>query len=141
MRDAFGDVLLDFLPRARGGGLLQFLARRSISARHRFSRLPCRNVQLDSGLTWTLARARVGARALSADREALAMTRAAVAAEIDEALDRHLHLAAQIAFHRKALHALAQALELGVVQILDLARALHAGRGADRLRARASDAV
>src|SRR5687768_8821915 len=69
------------------------------------------------------------------------MARAAVAAEIDETLDRHLHLAAQIAFDRQPLHALAQALELTVVQILDLARALHPGRGADRLRARAPDAI
>jgi hypothetical protein len=69
------------------------------------------------------------------------MARAAVAAEIDETLDRHLHLAAQVAFHRQALHVLAQPLELGVVQVLDLARALHAGGGADRLRARTTDAV
>src|SRR5207344_3600927 len=74
-------------------------------------------------------------------RQALAMARAAVAVEIDETLDRHLHLAAQVAFHREPADALADALELGVGQLLDLAAALHAGGGADRLRARAADAV
>src|SRR4030095_10694014 len=60
---------------------------------------------------------------------------------VDEALDRHLHLAAQVALDGEALHVLTQAVELGVVQILDLAVALYAGGGADRLRARAADAV
>src|SRR5918999_4391386 len=69
------------------------------------------------------------------------MARAAVALQIDQALDRHLHLAAQIAFDRQLLHVLAQPVELGVGQVLDLARALHAGCAADRLRARAADAI
>jgi hypothetical protein len=68
------------------------------------------------------------------------MAMAAVAAEVHQALDRHRHLAAQIAFDRKALHVFAQPVELGVGQVLDLARGLHAGRGADRLRTGAPDA-
>jgi hypothetical protein len=37
-------------------------------------------------------------RALPVNREALAVTEAAVAAEVHQALDVHLHFAAQIAF-------------------------------------------
>src|SRR5262245_33410630 len=41
----------------------------------------------------TLARARIGVRALTADRQALAVTQAAIAAEVHEALDVHRHFA------------------------------------------------
>src|SRR5271154_4365879 len=44
-----------------------------------------------------LARARVGVGALAADRQALAVTQAAVAAEIHQTLDVHRHFAAQVA--------------------------------------------
>src|SRR4029077_13724015 len=70
----------------------------------------------------------------------LAVARAAVAAEVDQALDRHLHLAAQVALDGEARHTLADALELGVGEVLDLAIRLHVRRGADRLRARGTDA-
>src|SRR6185295_11374096 len=102
---------------------------------------PCLNVQFDGGFARSLAGSRVGARALTAHRQSLAMARAAVAAEIDQALDRHLHFAAQVALDGELLHVLAQAVELGVGQVLDLARALHAGGGADGLRAGAADAI
>src|SRR5262245_24748056 len=43
---------------------------------------------------------RVGVGALSVDREVLTVTEAAVAAEIHQALDVHLHFAAKVALHR-----------------------------------------
>src|ERR1044071_1132296 len=86
--------------------------------------LPDWHVQLDRRLARTLPRARIGAGALAAHRQALAMARAAVALQVDQPLDRHLDLAAQIALDREPLHALAQPVELGVVQVLDLAVAL-----------------
>src|ERR1041385_4438955 len=46
---------------------------------------------------WALARARVGVRARSAHWEVAAMTATAIAAEIDQALDVELHVAAKIA--------------------------------------------
>ena len=96
---------------------------------------------LDRGLARALAGARVGARALAAHRQALAVARAAVAAQVDQPLDRHLHFAAQVAFDRQARDAFAHPLHLGVGQVLDLAVRLDAGGDADRLGARAADAV
>jgi hypothetical protein len=96
---------------------------------------------LDCGLARALARARVGFRALAAHRKSLAMARAAVATQVNQALDGHLHLAAQVTFDRQARDALAQPVHLGIRQVLDLAVRLDAGADADRLRARAADAV
>ena len=79
VRDALGDVLLDLLARARGSGLLQLLARRCVSVAMIYARLPGLDVEFDRGLARTLARPRVGARALAAHRQALAVARAAVA--------------------------------------------------------------
>src|ERR1051326_6540636 len=62
------------------------------------------HVQLDRGLARSLPRARVGARALPAHRQALAVPRAAVALQVDQAADRHLNFAAQVAFDGEALH-------------------------------------
>src|SRR5689334_6737643 len=142
MGDALGDVLLDFLARARGCRLLQLLARRRVSAGHRDSLggLPGLNVEFDRRLARPLARARVGARALPPHRQPLAVAHTAVATEVHEPLDRHRNLAAQVAFDGEARHVLANALELRVVEVLDLARALHPCRRANRLRARAADA-
>src|SRR5205085_6675250 len=103
--------------------------------------LPCWDVEFDGRLARTFARARVGARTLPAYWQALAMARAAIAAEIDQALDRHLHFAAQVAFDGELGDALADAIELAVVQILDLAVRLHAGRSENRLGASAADAI
>ena len=85
--NAFGDVLLDLLARARGGGLLQLLARRCVSASHVLCGLPCWHVEFDRGFPRPLAGTGVGAGALAAHRQALAMARAAIAAEVDQALD------------------------------------------------------
>src|SRR5206468_2134654 len=54
------------------------------------------HVQLDCRLARSLPGTRVGASALAAHRQALAVPRAAVALQVDEPLDRHLHLAAQV---------------------------------------------
>src|SRR5215510_7850221 len=59
-----------------------------------------RSVQLHGLLARALARARVGARALAADRQALAVAQAAVRAEVHETLDVHGILAAQVALDR-----------------------------------------
>src|SRR5204863_36290 len=75
-----------------------------------------------------------------AHRQALAMTHAAVAAQVHEALDRHRHFPAQIAFDGELLHVLAQAVEIRVGEILDLARTLHTGGDADGVGARAANA-
>src|SRR6185503_19197581 len=116
VRDALGHVLLDLLARARGSGLLQLLARRCVTASH-LCGLPGLDVELDRCLARTLARPRVGPGPLPAYRETFAVTRAAVAVQVDQALDRHLHFAAQVALDREAPHALADALELGVGQL------------------------
>src|SRR5438067_13144978 len=141
MRDTLRHVLLDLLARAGRRGLLQLLARRCVSASHALYGFPCGYVEFDRRLTRPLARAGVGARALAAHRQSLAMARAAVRVEIDQPLDRHLHLAAQVTFDGELGDVLADLLELAVVQILDLARALHAGGSENRLRARAADAI
>ena len=50
-----------------------------------------------AALLRALARARVRARALPADRQALAVAHAAVAAQVHQALDAHRHFAPQVA--------------------------------------------
>src|SRR4051812_18055297 len=52
----------------------------------------------EDALTGSLARTRVRVRALPVDREALTVTETAVATEVHQALDVHLHLTAQVAF-------------------------------------------
>src|SRR5690606_3663610 len=95
----------------------------------------------DAGPTRALARARVGARALAAHGQPPAMPVAAVAAEIHQPLDRHRHLATQVALDREAPDLVAQPLELGVVQVLDLLVERNVRRLADLARARPADAV
>ena len=50
------------------------------------------------GLARTLAGAGIGLGALAADGQALAVTQAAVAADVHQTLDVHAHLGAQVAF-------------------------------------------
>src|SRR6185437_2371139 len=88
-----------------------------------------------------LARARVRARALAADRQTLAMAHAAVAAEVHQPLDAHRHFAAKIAFDGELADVLAQLVHLRVGQVLDLRAGQYARRNADRLGARSPDAV
>src|SRR5215213_10293326 len=98
------------------------------------------DVQFDGCLARPLACTRIRARTLTTCRQSFAVARAAVAAKIHESLDRHRNLAPQIALDREALDVLAQLVHFCVVQVLDLARSLHAGSRADRLCACATDA-
>src|SRR5499427_210977 len=79
-----------------------------------------RNVDLDGRLSRSLAGTGVGAGALSAHGQALAMARAAVAAQVDQALDVDLHFATQVPFDRELGDLLAQSLHVGLRQVLDL---------------------
>src|SRR6476646_214727 len=98
--------------------------------------------QRDStALLRTLARARVRARTLAANRQSLAMADPAIAAEVHQSLDAHRHLAAQIAFDGEFADVLAQLVHLRIGQILDLRVGCDTRRDANRLRARAADAV
>src|SRR5438552_1046406 len=89
--------------------------------------------------TRALAGARIGTRALAAQRQATAMTQAAVGAQIDQTLDAHADFATQIAFDRELLHFGTNLLDFGLGQRLDLGRRVHARRGTDQLRPRAAD--
>src|SRR5664279_2322880 len=91
-----------------------------------------------AALPRTLAGARVGLGALAADRQAAAMAKAAIAAQVHQPLDVDRHLAAQVALDRDTAELLADALEIDVAQVLDLSVPGHAGRGADLLRRRAA---
>ena len=51
-----------------------------------------------NGLLRSLAGARIGAGALAAHGQIAAMAQTAIAADLDQPLDIHLHFAAQIAF-------------------------------------------
>ena len=79
----------------------------------------------------TLAGARVGVRALAADRQALAMTQAPVAAQVHQTLDVHRHFAAEVALDPVvAVDGFADPQDLGVGQLVDAAL----GRDADLAR-------
>src|SRR6185369_7818707 len=98
---------------------------------------------LDHGarLARTLAGAGVRAGALTANRQAAAMTEAAIAAQVHQALDVDRHLATQVAFDRQAADFLTNLFEVGVGQVLDLAIERNTARFADLLRGRAADAI
>src|SRR5437660_1622035 len=82
------------------------------------------------------------AAALAADRQALAVAEAAVAAEVHQALDVERDLAAQVAFDLVALlEGFADAVDLVVGQVLGPARRIEVGGGADLPRAGVADAV
>src|SRR5712691_12137558 len=99
-----------------------------------------RGGDLDRGLARTLPRARVGAGTLAANRQSLAMTGAAIAAQVHQPLDIHRHLAAQVALDGESCHLLAQALHVGLRQVFDFRILIDLGCTVDRLRARATDA-
>src|SRR5436189_4737038 len=94
-----------------------------------------------AALLRTLARARVRARALTANRQSLAMTDAAIAAEVHQSLDAHRHLAAQVALDGELADVLAQLVHLRIGQVLDLRVGCDTRCDANRLGARAADAV
>src|SRR5476651_163683 len=67
-----------------------------------------------------LAGAGIGVGALTADRQALAVTQAPVAAQIHQALDVHRHVAAQIALDQKvAVDDFADLDDFGLGQVAD----------------------
>jgi hypothetical protein len=69
-----------------------------------------------------LARTRVGVGALAAHRETPAMTKTAIAAKVQEALDVHRHFAAQIAFDEVvAVDGFADLNDLRFRQVMDAA--------------------
>src|SRR5262245_36726677 len=98
-------------------------------------------LQRGGALLRALARARVGAGALAAHRQAAAMAHAAIGAQVHQALDVDRDLAAQVALDRQARDLLADLLELLVGEVLDLLGIGDAHRVADLLRGRTADAV
>src|SRR3982751_1316112 len=73
-------------------------------------------------LARTLAGASIGTSTLTAHREGFAMTEAAVAAEIHQALDALLHFAARVAFDLdRSVDGVADGLDVGFGQLVDLA--------------------
>ena len=70
--------------------------------------------------TRAFARARIGPRALAAQRQAAAMPNASVATEIHQSLDVHRDFTAQIALDGELRDDLAQARDLGLREVLDL---------------------
>src|SRR5437016_1876190 len=80
---------------------LVFRVTRGESARERISNslaLRRRDFLAGDRFGGTLAGARVRVRALAANRQTLAVTHAAIAAQIHQPLDVHRHFAAQVAF-------------------------------------------
>src|ERR1043166_5198938 len=98
-------------------------------------------LELNGGFARTLARARVGTRALTAYRQAAAMALAPIGAEIHQALDVHRNLAPQIALDRELADKLPQLVHIVIGQVFDLARHVDSSRRADPARAIAADAV
>src|SRR3546814_20430608 len=76
--------------------------------------------------TRPLAGTRIGAGTLAAHGQTTLMAHAPISSQIDQALDRELHFATQIAFDGKYADVSANALELGIGQILHLLRRVDA---------------
>jgi hypothetical protein len=91
MRHAHHDVLLFFLARARAFA----------SALLVISHLTSYFLLAGDRLGGTFAGAGVGVGALAADRQALAVTQAAIAAQVHQALDVHRHFTAQVALDQE----------------------------------------
>src|ERR1700760_684236 len=85
-----------------------------------------RRVHLHGLLARALACARIGARALAAHRQALAMPNTAIAAEIHQTLDVHGHLAPQVTLDGEFRHLRAQGCDFRLRQVLDLDAVLDA---------------
>jgi ribosomal protein S11 len=78
---------------------------------------------------------------LAAQRQAAAMTEAAVRTEVHQALDRHADLTTQVAFDGELADLRAQALDFRLGQVTDLGRQVDPGRLADLLGTGTADAV
>src|SRR5262249_175949 len=84
--------------------------------------------------------ARVGACTLAAQRQTAAVAQTTIRAEVDQALDADADFATQVAFDRELRHFLAQFLDLGFGQRLDLGRRIDSRGRTDLLPPRAADA-
>src|SRR3954454_3524293 len=90
----------------------------------------------------TLAGARIGLGALNADREALAVAAALVAADLDLAPDIGLTLATEVTLDLEvAFDLVAELDQLGVTELVDPGVRADPGRGQDLLGAGTADAV
>src|SRR3954471_12785448 len=95
-----------------------------------------------NGALGTLAGASVGLGALSADRQALAVTATLVAADLDLATDVGLDLAAEVTLDLVlGLDRVAERDELGVAQLVDPQVGADAGVGEELLGGGTADAV
>src|SRR5690606_14626230 len=83
----------------------------------------------------TLARARIGAGALAAQRQAATVAQAAIGTEVDQSLDRHADLATQVTLDDELGDLVAKLLDLGLGQVLDLGRRVDARQLAHLARA------
>src|SRR3546814_3958853 len=96
---------------------------------------------LPDGPTRTLAGACIGLGTLAAQRQATTVAQAAVATQVHQALDRHADLATEVTLDHELADLGTDALDLGLGQVADLGRRIHAGRVADLLRTGTADAV
>src|SRR3954469_13836074 len=91
-------------------------------------------------LARTLASASVGAGTLTAHRKVPAVTKAAVATEVHQALDALLDFAARVAFDLdRGLDPVADRLDVAFGQLVDFARLGHVRRLAQRARRGGTD--
>src|SRR5690606_29728417 len=95
------------------------------------SSIPRLFLQGSSSATRPFTGAGVGTGALTAYRQATLVAHAPVGSQIDQALDRQLYFATQIAFNREHADVFADTLEFGVGQILHLLGKLDARSFAD----------
>jgi len=90
----------------------------------------------DSAATGTLTGARIGMRALAANRQVATMANAAIRLDFDEAADIHLDLFAEIAFDAAfLLNDRADAVHLVLGEVANLLRKIDIGLFGDILRA------
>src|SRR5712671_136764 len=147
VRDRIEHVLARLLRLLGGGLLLGGGAGRGLRCLL-FSHIGCclrsnlarRGVEFHGLLARALAGAGVGARALPADRQALAMADAAPGAQVHQPLDVHRHLAPQVALERVARQLSTQRRDFRLRQVLDLGGRIDARGRAALERARAADA-
>src|ERR1700686_5791805 len=99
------------------------------------SGLARRSVELHRLLARALARTRIGAGALPAHRQPLAMPQASPGPQVHESLDIHRHFAAQITLDRPFGDVRTDRRDFGLGQDLDLGGRGYARALADRQRA------
>jgi hypothetical protein len=97
-------------------------------------------LQSRSAFARTFAGACIGASALAAHRQATAMTEAAVAADVHQALDVHRGFAAQVTLDGVQADLIANLFKIAVSQILDLFAVSNPTSLADFASASATDA-